>query len=90
MYLVQTYRHFTFDAFTLSCVTPARLCTRTHTNATDSRLEGLRALRAWFDDWSETARTVVARRDYLIRLGLAKRKKSVTPAKPESNAPTTP
>jgi hypothetical protein len=31
-------------------------------------------IRAWFEDWSETARAVVARRDHLIRLGLARRK----------------
>lgn len=34
--------------------------------------EDLRALRAWYVDWSETARAVIHRRDYLIRLGLAK------------------
>jgi len=34
----------------------------------------LAALRAWYDDWAETARTVVTRRDHLIRMGLAKRR----------------
>jgi hypothetical protein len=29
---------------------------------------------AWLNDWRETARTSVKRRDYLIRLGLAKRR----------------
>lgn len=29
----------------------------------------------WLIDWSTTARTVITRRDYLIRLGLAKRRK---------------
>ena len=62
----------------------------TTTNTADTRLDDLRALRAWFDDWSETARIVVSRRLYLIRLGLAKRKKSVPPAKPEIPATTTP
>lgn len=38
------------------------------------RIEALNALRAWFEDWTDTARAVVTRRDYLIRLGLAKRK----------------
>ncbi len=37
-------------------------------------VEALRALRVWYVDWSEMARSVVKRRDYLIRLGLAKRK----------------
>lgn len=64
--------------------------TPTAASAPDTRLDDLRALRAWFDDWSETARTLVTRRDYLIRLGLAKRKKSVKPAKPEIPATTTP
>ncbi len=57
---------------------------------TATRLDDLRALRAWYDDWAETARTVMTRRDYLIRLGLAKRKKSAKPAQLETLAPTTP
>lgn len=35
----------------------------------------LLAMRAWFEDWSETARSVIRRRDHLIRLGLAQRRK---------------
>lgn len=38
------------------------------------RQKALVELREWFLDWSETARSVVPRRDYLIRLGLANRK----------------
>lgn len=52
--------------------------------------EALRALHAWYSEWSATARAVITRRDYLIRLGLAKRrssKPSETEAAPE--APTT-
>lgn len=37
-------------------------------------LKALGALRVWYVDWSEMARSVVKRKDYLIRLGLAKRK----------------
>lgn len=37
--------------------------------------QDLENLRAWFVEWSETARAAIGRRDYLIRLGLAKRKK---------------
>ncbi|MBI5515430.1 MAG: hypothetical protein HY909_16745 [Deltaproteobacteria bacterium] len=37
-------------------------------------LRALRALRAWYEEWSELARTVVARRDYLILMGLGERK----------------
>jgi hypothetical protein len=32
-------------------------------------------LHAWLVDWAETARTVIARRDHLIRLGLAKKRR---------------
>jgi len=32
-------------------------------------------LYAWYKDWTATARTHITRRDYLIRLGLANRKK---------------
>jgi hypothetical protein len=39
-----------------------------------AHLAALVALYGWYADWSETAKTVVKRRDYLIRLGLAKRK----------------
>lgn len=37
--------------------------------------QALRALYAWYKEWSETARAVIKRRDHLIRLGLAHRKK---------------
>ncbi len=40
----------------------------------DARLRKLGALRGWFDEWAETARAVVKKRAYLIRLGLASRK----------------
>jgi len=33
------------------------------------------ALHKWYQDWSETARAVIKRRDHLVRLGLTKRKK---------------
>lgn len=46
------------------------------TNASGEREQGLLALRAWYLDWSDTARAVISRRDYLIRLGLAQRKKA--------------
>jgi hypothetical protein len=42
-------------------------------------LKALGALRVWYVDWSEMARSVVKRRDYLIRLGLAKRKAAKKP-----------
>jgi hypothetical protein len=33
-------------------------------------------LYAWFNDWSTMAKTVITRRDHMIRLGFAKRRKS--------------
>lgn len=40
------------------------------------RREVLTELKLWYDEWADTARTVIKRRDYLIRLGLAYRKKN--------------
>ncbi len=50
------------------------------TSADTTRLETLRALYTWLMAWSDIARTVIVRRDQLIRLGLAKRR----PAQSES------
>ena len=48
-------------------------------NATaEVSLEDLKKLRAWFVEWSEAARTVITRRDHLIRLGLVRRKPQST------------
>jgi hypothetical protein len=38
------------------------------------RMEKAIAFNAWLKDWRTTARAVIARRDYLIRLGLAERR----------------
>jgi hypothetical protein len=54
--------------------TPAVPPVEASTGETDGRLEALVALRAWYADWAETARIVLTRRDYLIRVGLATRK----------------
>jgi hypothetical protein len=40
------------------------------------RQQTARALDAWLRDWRETARVLVTRRDYQIRLGLAERRAS--------------
>ena len=45
----------------------------------EAYLKALTALRVWYIDWSEMARSVIKRRDYLIRLGLAKRKSAKKP-----------
>ena len=44
----------------------------------ESRAALLR-LHAWLTDWSECARTVIQRRDQLLRLGIGKRQKSKGP-----------
>src|SRR4051812_48357830 len=51
----------------------------------------LATLRGWYVDWAETARTVLKRRDQLIRLGLPKRvgRKPAAPGSGET-IPTTP
>ena len=57
------------------------------------RLKNLAELRAFYDEWAEIARIVITRRDYLIRLGLAKRKSGETeePSDPgEPEEPGTP
>jgi hypothetical protein len=41
----------------------------------DADISDLVALYAWYSEWSEVARTIIRRRDHLIALGLASRKK---------------
>jgi hypothetical protein len=41
--------------------------------AEDNR-ENLLRLRAWYEEWSGVARSIIKRRDHLIRLGLAQRR----------------
>ena len=42
----------------------------------EQRVQTLRELRAWYGDWSSTARSVIRRRDHLILMGLGKRSSS--------------
>jgi hypothetical protein len=60
-------------------------------DSTSARLAKLSALRAWFDEWSETARVVVKRRADLIRLGLASRRshEEEEPVSPPPPSPAT-
>ena len=46
----------------------------------------LTALRAWFEEWSGIARVAIKCRDYLIRLGLARRHPKAT--EPGNSMPT--
>lgn len=50
------------------------------TPAEDERIARLTALRDWYDEWSAHARSVVTKKVYRIRLGLAKRKSPVRKA----------
>lgn len=56
----------------------------------EARQEALASLRAWFDEWSETARVVIKRRDQLIRLGLAQRRSGTGKEDPEPTPAATP
>ncbi|HEY5956856.1 MAG TPA: hypothetical protein VIV60_09900 [Polyangiaceae bacterium] len=49
-------------------------------------VKGLVVLRAWFEEWSTIARVAIKRRDYLIRLGLAKHRIAVAGAMHTMNA----
>lgn len=59
----------------------------------ESRKNALAELRGWYDEWATTAKAVVKKRAYLIRLGLATRKpptkKTKAPKKPAEPAPPT-
>ncbi len=55
----------------------------------DKKQEELIALYAWFSEWSEVARTLIKRRDHLIALGLASRKKKQAAPAP-APSPTAP
>ncbi len=52
----------------------------------EKRQQTLINLRRWFEDWSETARAVVRKRQYLIRLGLGKRREPKTKTTPPAPA----
>ena len=55
----------------------------TDTPSAEQRRAALGELYAWYKDWSETARSVVKKRAYLITLGLAKRKSPIKKTGPE-------
>lgn len=45
--------------------------------AAEQREQALLDLYAWYKDWSETARAVIHRRDYLVMLGVVQRRRRV-------------
>jgi CheY-like chemotaxis protein len=54
----------------------------------DERTKALLDLYGWITDWATTAKTVIRRRDHLIKLGIAKRKKPVKKPALGTKAPT--
>lgn len=40
----------------------------------EERWQKLASLKRWYDDWATTARSIIRKRNHLIRLGLAKRR----------------
>ena len=56
------------------------------TEAPDPLHEALLELHGWYQEWAETARAEITRRDYLIRLGLAQRR-TKTPKPPNDEPP---
>lgn len=68
--------------------TAERYTAPTATPADDgSYHDGLRALRAWFEEWAELARSELSRKDYLLRLGLARRKRTTPATTPTPSDP---
>ena len=66
-------------------VTVAKTVTLTAAPLNDEdRRKSLVELHAWLSDWSATARMMIQRRDYLMLLGLVKRKKTRTGGKNET------
>lgn len=56
----------------------------------EDRIKTLIELYGWLTDWSTTAKTIIKRRDHLIRLGLAKRKKATAGTKGARAKPAAP
>lgn len=50
-------------------------------------LDHLRALRVWYEEWSEIARVALTRRDFLIRAGLAARRSPTSDGPEPAPAP---
>ena len=51
----------------------------------EERAQALGELRAWYRDWSETARAVIGRKDYLVMLGLSQRRGTKSSEEPEAD-----
>lgn len=56
----------------------------------EANLNSLRALRAWYEEWSLIAHANITRKEYLIRLGLAQRKRPARKPPEGENGPAKP
>jgi hypothetical protein len=56
----------------------------------EQRVQALTRLREWYDEWAATARAVVKKKSYRIRLGLANRKVGVRKPKIKPGDPNEP
>ena len=56
----------------------------------EARVQALTKLRDWYDEWAATARAVVKKKSYRIRLGLASRKTAVRKPKDTGTEPKSP
>ncbi len=56
----------------------------------EQRVQALTRLREWYDEWAATARAVVKKKSYRIRLGLANRKVGVRKPKIKPGDPSEP
>jgi hypothetical protein len=60
------------------------------TQTPEARITALTNLRDWYDEWAATARAVVKKKSYRIRLGLANRKAPVRKPKATTGDPKSP
>ncbi len=56
----------------------------------DKRMSALMDVYEWVQDWSDSARAVITRRDQLIRLGIGKRQTRAVPVDPQPAASPAP
>lgn len=66
--MLKKLQGFIDNAQTVAPLRPEHL-----SDADAKRTEVLRKIHAWITAWSEMARTVITRRDQMIKLGIAKR-----------------
>ena len=68
----------------------AKLSEQPAAQTPEQRVQALTRLREWYDEWAATARAVVKKKSYRIRLGLANRKVGVRKPKIKPGDPNEP